>query len=229
MSGNTDSTTAISSYMSGQADKKLAATTAAAVAPTGCDWNPFSGNSCESQGLGGIGNKASDLAGGVGNIARATAGQLDKEGPGGVWGFAVVSCAFLWETVAGCLPLAGVVGYTAANAINNVQGGRNWSAGWNYKDAGTAGTTALVGALAPETLLASGTAGFVLGTGSDIATQEMHHPWTMPNIGHAVCSGLGGAEGGMAFWTGNPAMKAVKSVMWNIATTAEAATICGGP
>jgi hypothetical protein len=32
MSGNTDSTTAISSYMSGQADKKLAATTAAEIA-----------------------------------------------------------------------------------------------------------------------------------------------------------------------------------------------------
>lgn len=77
-----------------RADKKLAATTAAAPigATSGCSWNPFSGNSCESQGLGGIGNKASDLAGGVGNAVS---------NPGGTWadtGGGIVNTGATWIT-----------------------------------------------------------------------------------------------------------------------------------
>lgn len=51
-------------------------TQAASTVNQGCDWNPLSGHSCESQAVGGLRNKARDLAGGAGNAWAHTGGAL---------------------------------------------------------------------------------------------------------------------------------------------------------
>jgi hypothetical protein len=48
----------------------------AASTPQGCSLIPWEGNSCESQAIGGLGNKTRDLAGGVGNWVNEYKAQI---------------------------------------------------------------------------------------------------------------------------------------------------------
>jgi hypothetical protein len=112
----------------------------------------------------------------------------------------------------------------------NIQKGKDPLDGWNWQDAGIAMVATTVPVAFGEGVVTAaivgGAGGFVLGAGSDLATQVKDGKPI--NLGHAACSGLGGAEGGIAVWSGTPATKVVKSLLMNSAINVQTAAICGG-
>ena len=113
---------------------------------SGCDWNPFSGNSCEGQLAGGVGNKLGDFAGGVGNGARWLAANplVDLALVG------VVSClaGALADPVCDGIVLgaiAGGGGYALGHTdLPALAAGKDPFSNWNWTDAAN---TASIGAI----------------------------------------------------------------------------------
>jgi RHS repeat-associated protein len=101
----------------------------------------------------------------------------------------------------GCLPLAGMLAYTGANAGNNMingnldKGNYNLIDGWRWQDAAiTAASVTTMGKLPGGVRWAVG-AGAVAGSAQDLATQAGRDPSHI-NAWHAVCSGITGAMSG---------------------------------
>jgi RHS repeat-associated protein len=192
--------------------------------PQGCSWLPWEGHSCESQAIGGLGNKAGDLAGGIGNWGRDTAGMIDKQmGPLTI-AVAVGMCiAGIIETVgAACLPLLGVTAYTGANGAVNWTNGKDPREGWNWQDAVT---SAVVATVFPEGWAGVGV-GFALGGAQDIMDQEMKNPGKPVDQMHALCAAFGGAGAAVPQW--REPLKALKGGIWTVISTFAGTKMCEG-
>jgi hypothetical protein len=177
----------------------------AASTPQGCSLIPWEGNSCESQAIGGVTNKVTDLAGGVGNAVTNPFGTWANTGGGVVnWAAghpleaaAIVAgtalCITAWE-----LCLAGIASYTASTAVSDIPGtlgdGKPILAGWNPADALMAGSgSALLGPFAGGGNVMNPIAGFVVGTGTDVVAQDVKNPGGPINRFEAACQGVAGA------------------------------------
>jgi RHS repeat-associated protein len=158
-----------------------------------------------------------DLLCGIDNWVRADVAGIEKQMPAMLWLGAIATCAIAWEAAGlGCIPLAGLIGYTGANTINNAAttGRLDVASGWNWKDAAVdmAGSTAAAvtgGASLYLPVLVGGAAGFV----SDVVQQNIDK-WPSLNLPHAVCAGIGGAYAGGMQFGGGPMAKAAKAFAW---------------
>jgi hypothetical protein len=224
----------------------------AASTPQGCSLIPWEGNSCESQAIGGVTQKVTDLGGGLGNTITHP-GRTWADTGGGIvntvgdavspYGGAIVvigSAALCVAAILGgpelCLPLVGVLAYTAGNTGNNmiVHGDLSVTDGWRWQDAlVTAAATTVFPFVAPEipgAVATSGTAlgvGFLLGAGSDIASQEFQNPGGPVDWNHAGCQGVAGLYGAAAL-VGNGWGGLFKGLGYAAVTTAAGNTLCSG-
>jgi hypothetical protein len=161
---------------------------------------PWEGNSCESQAIGGVTNKVTDLAGGVGNAWANTGGGVVNWAaghPGDVlaWATAIaVTGAVCLGLGAGTACAVAALAYFAGNGTKNWVQGKPSLEGANPLDMALSVTPAAaldklsVGAGAFQRFVTGSYAGGM----SDATSQIARHPGQLPNPCELAGATLGG-------------------------------------
>jgi hypothetical protein len=221
--------------MSGQADKKLAATTAAEIATIPTTYlgetdadklKIYNENLLEKYSAGcQNGDKSACAAMKTVQVDYNNVSSLvgNVTTLGGSAGLCLVGGA---ETLGvACAPLIGEVTYTAINAGDNFGQGRPLLSGWSWLDATTTGAGTYVMASTDLTLPSVAGLGATVGFASDVISQEGKHPLTVPNLPHAVCAGAMGAGSAAAVFSKTVAGW-MKGSAWGLLTGFDSNEVC---
>jgi RHS repeat-associated protein len=167
----------------------------------------------------------------IGDLGDWAAPNRDAIGTTAVVGGSAALCALGWWFTFGaaCLPALGVTVITGANGANNFLSGRDFLEGWTWEDAAVAGiTTTIMGTPAGIGLKVAG--GAVFGAGSELISEQVEYPGSVPNVPKILCAGIGGGVSG-----GLSETKYVKELVkneplqgfvWELLNATGATTVC---